>query len=281
MIRVTVFACAAACCMLVTPGRLIADACHRDWLCVETVESNLGVELFARNLQPVAITVSLRTRSRNLTVFEANPVTKTIGPERRVRLQRLRSIDGGTDWHYRYWFDWAVGSLDPDHNDDYVYRLPYASGERHRVLQGYGSHFSHKGLERYTIDFDMPVGSAVHAAREGVIAKLEASNDRACWGNGCGRHANFVVILHDDGTTGEYYHLAKGGVLVTRGERVQRGQLIALSGNTGNSTMPHLHFGVYRAATWGRTQSIAVRLATSDGVISRPRRGRRYRVGQP
>ena len=54
---------------------------------------------------------------------------------------------------------------------------------------------------------------------------------------------NFVVVLHSDGTTGEYFHLERGSVQVRAGDRVARGQWLARSGNTGFSTVPHLHFG--------------------------------------
>ena len=94
--------------------------------------------------------------------------------------------------------------------------------------------------------------------------------------DGCGKYANFIVVLHDDGTTGEYYHVQQNGVLVEPGDRVEAGQMIGLSGNTGHTTVPHLHFAVYRAAEWGRTQSVPVRFASTDGTIDRPRRGARY-----
>jgi murein DD-endopeptidase MepM/ murein hydrolase activator NlpD len=145
-------------------------------------------------------------------------------------------------------------------------------------VQGYGSRFSHTGLEEFAIDFDMPVGTPVHAARSGVVARVEESHSKGCWEDGCGRYANFIVILHSDGTTGEYYHLNKNGSLVDVGENVSQGQLIAYSGNTGHTTMPHLHFAVYRAIEWGNTQSIPVRFQSADGIIDRPRRSRKYQA---
>ena len=164
------------------------------------------------------------------------------------------------------------------HDDDYVYRLPYANGKSYRVIQSFGSRFSHTGLEQFAIDFLMREGTPVHAARDGVVARLEESNSIGCWEDGCGRYANFVVVLHDDGTTGEYYHLLKDGVLVDVGDRVVAGQKIALSGNTGHTTVAHLHFAVYRAVDWGNTQSVPVRFVSADGIVHRPRRGGRYQA---
>ncbi|HZD53275.1 MAG TPA: M23 family metallopeptidase, partial [Woeseiaceae bacterium] len=126
------------------------------------------------------------------------------------------------------------------------------------------------------VDFDMPEGTPVYAARGGLVARIEESHSRGCWKDGCGGYANYIVILHDDLTTGEYYHLQHDGALVEPGERVAAGQKIGLSGNTGHTTMPHLHFAVYRAAEWGKTQSVPVRFATASGIVDHPRRGARY-----
>ena len=105
---------------------------------------------------------------------------------------------------------------------------------------------------------------------------------RQVWGytraNIVHKFANFVVILHSDGTTGEYYHLMQNGAIVSVGETVSQGQKIAYSGNTGHTTMPHLHFAVYRATDWGNTQSIPVRFRSIDGIIRKPRRGGRYQA---
>ncbi len=56
--------------------------------------------------------------------------------------------------------------------------------------------------------------------------------------------ANFVRILHDDGSMALYAHLKSGGVLVRVGQQVQAAQQIGLSGNTGFTTGPHLHFAL-------------------------------------
>jgi murein DD-endopeptidase MepM/ murein hydrolase activator NlpD len=84
----------------------------------------------------------------------------------------------------------------------------------------------------------------------------------------------WLVLLHDDGTTGEYFHLERGSALVRPGDRVECGQQLARSGNTGFSAVAHLHFGVYRTERDGRTESLAVRFAARGGVVLRS--GARY-----
>lgn len=252
-----------------------AGPCSLDWVCVRALDHPDGsADFIAENLRAVAVTISLRVRSRNMKSQGPNPVTVTIPPNQALVVTRMEPRVKHLSTWYRYNFDWAVGSQDAVHDDSVIYWLPYAPGKRYGILQGYGSRFSHTGLERYTIDFNMPVGTPVHAAREGIVARIVEENDKGCWDDGCGAYANFVVVLHDDGTTGEYYHLVKDGALVAEGDRIAQGQLIALSGNTGHTTMPHLHFGVYRAATWGATESIPVRFRSKSGIVTMPRRGR-------
>jgi murein DD-endopeptidase MepM/ murein hydrolase activator NlpD len=172
--------------------------------------------------------------------------------------------------------DLIIGAIDAAHDDAYEYRLPYGEQVSFAVIQGYGAHLSHRGVEQYTVDFGMPVGTPVHAARDGVVALAEDSHDAGCARVECGRLANFVVVLHSDGTTGEYFHLQHGSVQVRIGEHVARGALLAFSGNTGYTTVPHLHFGVYRTEHGGRTQSLQVSFTTREGLIREPREGARY-----
>ena len=260
-------------------GAAEAANCKDDWVCIDAEEDGDLVRLEARNLRNYPVTYTLRVRASNYAIDGPATVTRTLGPMESEAVMQLTPEGGGNKGQYRVYFEWTVGDKDAEHDDDYLYSLPYADGRSYRVLQGYGSRFSHKGLEEFAVDFDMPEGTPVHAARGGVVARAIESNTRGCWEDGCGRYANYVVILHEDGTTGEYYHLKKDGALVEVGEKVVRGQLIGLSGNTGHTTMPHLHFAVYRATVWGNTQSIPVRFDSRDGIVQRPRRGARYLAG--
>jgi len=263
---------------LFAAGPAVAADCKDDWICVDTVNQGSNVELRARNLRDYPITYTLRIRTRDLKVDGPKTVTSTLAPNQSEQIMVLSGGDGRKDTDYRYSYDWTVGDKNAVHDDDHLYSLPYSSGKSYRIIQGYGSRFSHTGLEEFAIDVNLKIGTPVHAARAGVVARVEESNSKGCWEDGCGRYANYVVILHSDGTTGEYYHLMKDGSLMEVGDSVSQGQKIGYSGNTGHTTMPHLHFAVYRASEWGNTQSIPVRFQSADGIIDRPRRGGRYQA---
>lgn len=253
-------------------------ACADDWLGVDEVSDGGNIGLLATNLRDVPITFTLRVRSRDLTVMGPKTITETLAGKQSRLVMMFGESGGDRKGQYRISCDWTIGDKDALHDDEQLYMLPYENGKSYRVLQGYGSRFSHVGLEQYAVDFNMSVGTPVHAARAGVVARIEESSDKGCWDDGCGAYANYIVILHDDGTTGEYYHLQQNGALIDVGDHIVAGQKIALSGNTGHTTMPHLHFAVYRAAEWGNTQSIPVRFLSSAGVVERPRRGGRYQA---
>lgn len=250
--------------------------CKDNWICVDEVRDGGTVELHARNLRNFPVTYTLKVHTRSFDVDGDATVTRTLRPRQSEKAVLLRPREGYSRNNYRISMEWTVGNLAVNHDDDHLYAFPYRQGRTFRILQGFGSRFSHRGREEYAIDFDMPVGTSIHAARGGVVARIEESNDRGCWNDGCGKYANYIVVLHNDGTTGEYYHLMQDGALVEVGDSIARGQKIALSGNTGHTTMPHLHFAVYRATTWGNTQSIPVRFQSASGIISRPRRGGFY-----
>jgi murein DD-endopeptidase MepM/ murein hydrolase activator NlpD len=258
-------------------GQEAAARCDEDWLGItETASDGTLNALRASNLSPYPLTLTVRLWNRNLRIDGDSTVTRTLAAGEERELLQFGHRNPERPGRVRYSCEWTVGDQHARHEDDRLYLLPYSEGKSYRVLQGYGSRFSHTGREQYAVDFKMPEGTPVHAARDGVVARIEEAHDIGCWEDGCGKYANFIVVLHDDHTTGEYYHLQQDGALVEPGQRIRAGELIGLSGNTGHTTTPHLHFAVYRAVDWGNTQSIAVRFLSSDGIVSFPRRGRQY-----
>ena len=253
-------------------------ACDEDWLDVSEVREGGNIELRATNQQAYPITFTLRVRARGLSLDGPTTVTQTLQGEQTQTIMVMREKEPDTGSNYRVSCEWTIGNKDANHDDDHLYLFPYEKGKSYRILQSYGSRFSHRGLEQFAIDFNMKEGTPVHAARAGIVARIEESHNIGCWEDGCGKYANYIVVLHEDGTTGEYYHLMQDGALVDVGDVVEAGQKIGLSGNTGHTTMPHLHFAVYRASTWGNTQSIPVRYLSADGIVHTPRRGGRYRA---
>jgi len=127
-----------------------------------------------------------------------------------------------------------------DADEDYIYDLPYAKGKMFAVVQGYNGGYSHKNQN--ALDFEMPEGTEVLAAREGVVILLKQDSNTGCDNEACAKDANFIIILHSDGTMASYVHLQFNSLNVKKGDKVKKGQVIALSGNTGWSTGPHLHF---------------------------------------
>jgi murein DD-endopeptidase MepM/ murein hydrolase activator NlpD len=132
-------------------------------------------------------------------------------------------------------------SCDNEETEHATYILPYETGKAFIVIQGNGGSFSHTGAFQYSFDFDMETGTIITAAREGTVTNVEESFTDA---NRIPGNENFVIIQHDDGTFGRYFHLTKDGALVDVGDEITKGKAIGLSGDTGYSTQPHLHFDV-------------------------------------
>ena len=146
----------------------------------------------------------------------------------------------------------------------YVYALPYEGGKAHYMIQGYFSSFTHR--ERAALDFKMKRGSRVCAVREGVVVRLKEDGDRGGLKKKYRPYGNYVIIQHADSSRAGYWHLQKDGVLVNVGDTVRKGQVIGLSGKTGYSSTPHLHFMVWSFNSTRQWQQVPTRFQTSKGV---------------
>ncbi|MFI1400622.1 M23 family metallopeptidase [Streptomyces sp. NPDC020681] len=104
-----------------------------------------------------------------------------------------------------------------------------------------GAMWSHKHSGQ---DFAVPTGTPVKAAGSGTVVKAGPN------GGGDGpAYGNAIVVKHSNGKYSQYAHLSKINVNV--GSKVSAGQVIAKSGNTGNSSGPHLHFEIRTTPSYG------------------------------
>ena len=125
----------------------------------------------------------------------------------------------------------------------FKYYLPVKKGKKLRVWQGYNGTFSHR--QTNALDFDMKEGTPIFAIRGGIVAKVVEKYDRGCPSEECKDFNNSILIYHSDGTFAGYSHLRKNGSKVEEGDKVEIGQEIGYSGNTGWSSGPHLHLSVF------------------------------------
>jgi len=122
------------------------------------------------------------------------------------------------------------------------YVLPYAVGETYSTnLTNCTSSYHAPGMsDQFAIDFAMPIGAEITAARPGQVFYIEESGIDGGFPN------NLVVVAHSDGTFGAYMHLTENGALVEVGDFISQGDPIGLSGSTGLAGYPHLHFVVIK-----------------------------------
>ncbi|MFN2334638.1 MAG: peptidoglycan DD-metalloendopeptidase family protein [Wenzhouxiangellaceae bacterium] len=158
----------------------------------------------------------------------------------------LGPLDPRLGWGYRIEMSSVPGLVNAVHDPDFQYQAPIPKNITLRIGQGFNGRFTHQQPHsRYAVDIPLAVGTPILAARAGRVMDVE----RYFHQNGQDRErhgprANYVRIVHTDGSMAVYAHLDYDAVLVRPGQQVEAGTTIARSGNTGFSTGPHLHFAV-------------------------------------
>ncbi len=250
-----------------TPGRpsTTSPVAHQDTrVAVRVVESTLGgaADVWAENRLGGPAEIEVSSATGGPLAGDPSLPARTVlrGLERRLvarltpppdQALRVRIVPGAPD---------AVPR-------DVEYGYPLQTSQL-RIEQSWGGAYSHRDAQnRHAVDFAAEIGTPVIAARAGTVMDIE--NDFAQAGlhaeTFAGR-ANFVRIVHDDGTMALYAHLDANGVLVRVGQRVRKGQAIGVSGNTGFTAGPHLHFAV-QANRGMRLESIPFRMFGPQGIL--------------
>jgi len=228
-------------------------------------EMHVSSTLFIKNLQgyetkaklPYKLVLEAKQKVKALTLFNTDK-KKHVG-------------------HFESHISWAKGSIDAKPDSEFIYALPFHNNQR--VSQGFNGKISHKGNARYAVDFAMDVGTPVYAARGGKVVEVIQRHNKHGMSIKMRQYANYVIIEHSDKTLGRYFHLKQNSVKVKLGEQIKKGELLALSGNTGRTSGPHLHFVVTQAQALKdeyRSMSVPIKFLCSNGVLDNPVNGETY-----
>lgn len=232
--------------------------------------------LFGRNdyHAPAQVAIGL-DELRGVEMPPADQTLRFVVPAREESfLLSFRVLADATEPYVSYRYRYLLGDPDARHRPARPYRAPFAVARSHPISQAYPDAITHTTVDAaHAVDIAMPVGTDIHAARAGVVVDVASTNYRGGLDTSQpGAEANIVRILHDDGTYAIYAHLNWNTIRVRPGDRVERGEYIADSGNTGFSTGPHLHFVVLRNADM-RVESLPVVFEGPNGGAVVPRRG--------
>ncbi|MEM5563611.1 M23 family metallopeptidase [Psychroserpens sp. AS72] len=223
-----------------------------------------GYEYFADNLENCPVSIRVKFELRNLKSSNGNnQVFLLPANSKGNKLTTLKVIKKG-----KYGFNSNTRYNYGDHNlkvydNDFEYILPFQNENTFKLSQGYNGEFSHQNEN--ALDFTMPIGTNVVAARAGVVVKVVENNTRNCPKEECQKFNNLVLIYHDDGTFAEYVHLKQNSVKVKIGDTVKQNQIIGQSGNTGWSSGPHLHLVIFIQTLDGRN-TLKTKFKIDDGT---------------
>ena len=162
--------------------------------------------------------------------------------ELRARQDEIASVIAQIEDELRAKFD---ASLLPNKRPG-VFEWPVklvAQGGKGIITQHFGEVSRlYRGKPHNGLDIGVPVGTPIFAGEDGEVLAVD-NNDRSTWNKY--QYGKYVLIEHGNNLATLYAHLSQQTVSV--GQAIKRGELIGYSGNTGYSTGPHLHFGVYWA----------------------------------
>lgn len=212
---------------------------------------------------PVEVEISLEQNS-NVMTSQLLPGRWVIPGCSERELVVLAAAEQTRPWSCNYKMRYVPGDPAAVHRPTGGYLVPFAAGRSFRITQAFHGKTSHNGpMNSYAVDISMPEGTPIRAARGGLL--MDAAFDFYEGGlnrERYGQRANLVRILHDDGTMGVYAHLKLESVRFPLGTRIRDGEVIALSGNTGYTSGPHLHFAILRNSGM---RLVSVPFAFADG----------------
>jgi len=279
--KLFVLACLSSAMLLLVPSKALA--CNPgDLIKIQEEHDGKVVLLVIRPTRVEDATVTISAELKNMNSSQSLPYTTDLAhteveADRHV-IVRFTPADPTRPFSFSWQSQVRYGNLGGKPDPDFVYRLPFQKGERHRISQTcFGSVSHQKGSEaEYAVDFSMEEGSFVCAAREGRVIALRDDSHEGGPSDKFKQCDNFIIIRHADGGYGRYSHLRYKGVLVKLGSVVQSGTIIGLSGNTGFSSGPHLHFEVFAPVDGNLIKTYSFKVQTDKGVLGKLKTRKEY-----
>lgn len=204
--------------------------------------SNKEYKVFVENPTEQLRSFKVTIKGKNWKTNDYPIKTDTVSPGTRRVVFNLKKEKKKSEVLIGYTWVEAVGSVHIREILGHKYQLPYAKGKKYKVIEIYNEKISDN--VSYAIDFEMPVGTAVHAMRAGQVFAVKLNGNQACEEKGCEMFSNYLKILHYDGTVAVYKNLLPNGSNLKVGDYVNVGQRIARSGFTGRTKVPNLHVKV-------------------------------------
>lgn len=239
---------------------------HCAWrVCVSYVDGPAGREYMATNSEPVPVTIAMSFRSlENLRPPPGGRIETVVPPRSSAVLARLESVRGNQTIGAGVTIQIDLGSSTQPVDEDFLYGVPFGGDEPRQLVQGFDGPETHLASMRYSLDFAMPEGTPVLAARQGQVLLVQDGFTEGGTDPELLERANLVVIAHSDGSMASYGHLVRG-IRVRVGEQVREGQLLGYSGATGFAGQPHLHFHVGKRMLGEPGRTIPVKLRDAAG----------------
>jgi len=213
---------------------------------VEPVRERHATTLVATNSGHAPVHLQLNFTHLQYARLSKSPPHRFVVPARQsMDLLTIRPISQSLQpqWSYRYTSTW--GDPSAVHFPGSRYQLPFEPGTAFTIAQAFDRPSTHNRVSsQNAIDFSVPQGTPIVAARAGIVIERVLSHTTASTNVDHLNKANYILIAHEDGSIATYAHLHPHISYVHVGQKVSAGQRIALSGNTGYSGGPHLHFNV-------------------------------------
>lgn len=238
------------------------------------IQKQNQTQLFAFSSRHTDSSVKISVTGNNLKVTPKTPIWRGLSSNDKDPIVSIESLDPKRSTSFNYSYKFHPGRISKKPNNKFQYSLPYQTCSKFEIVQGYFGPTHKRGdIYEYAVDFGLPESTLVCAARNGTVTAFRDDSTAGGREEKYSNSANYIIIKHEDNSYAEYLHLKKDGVLVKLGDKIEAGQCIALSGNTGQSSGPHLHLCVFYYDGAHQRHSLPINFKTAAGINGSPQNG--------